>query len=77
MPDMKRFDDASVMLRSGVERMPNHLEPDGMTAIRHEDDGTGQIDAILIYAWGESAHVVNRVLKLAPGQTPKYVRDSN
>ena len=39
-------------------------QADGFAAIRHEGNSV-----LLLYAWGESARVVNRILKLQPSRS--------
>lgn len=77
MPDLSKFDKAVEKLRAGVTSMPEHLSFDGITGVVDLDDATGETKAIALYAWGESAKVLRRVLKMEPGQTPKYIRDSH
>jgi hypothetical protein len=75
MPDLKQFDEAVAALRDGVAKTPAKLDTDGMTAIQHSDEPGGPVDFVVLCAWGESAQVLMRRLKLAPGQTQKYIRD--
>ena len=70
MADMEKFDKQIAELRKSVESHPS--TEDGITGILETDD-----DSMLVFAWGESARVLRRVLKLEPHQTPKYIRDSN
>lgn len=62
---LKNFDEVCASMRKAIEQS---IEDDGFTGIRHEDDVTGEIDAIYMFAWGKSAEIVNRRWLLEPNK---------
>ena len=68
--DLADFDKAAAQLRLSVSEMGGMLEHDHFTGVLDSETGV-----VLIWACGESANVLRRVLKLKPNQTPKNIRD--
>lgn len=51
-------------------------QANGFMAIR-DQDADGEVNALLLYAWGDSARTLNQKLNLVPGPSTRPLRDKN